>query len=190
MTVTHIPCHSPFKVYHPAVLGTFTDSCNPPLCLIPKYSHDLKKVRYILNSHSSPLGPAPAPGPGPHSSFCLSGFTFSGHFHTNTTIQSEPPASVGDTCCRYSRACTQERNCWVTWNAEGLPEVSHGAAPPHSPTSSVRAFSFLHHLFSRQRGREGEREGEKHQCVVASHVPPTGDLAHNPGMCPDWESNR
>ena len=23
----------------------------------------------------------------------------------------------------------------------------------------------------RQRGREGEREGEKHQCVVASHAP-------------------
>ena len=25
--------------------------------------------------------------------------------------------------------------------------------------------------------------------MVASHAPPTGDLAHNPGMCPDWESN-
>ena len=36
----------------------------------------------------------------------------------------------------------------------------------------------------RQRGRQGE----KHQCVVASHAPPTGDLACNPGMCPDWES--
>ena len=33
-------------------------------------------------------------------------------------------------------------------------------------------------------------EGERHQCVVASHVAPTGDLAHNPGMCPDRESNR
>ena len=39
-----------------------------------------------------------------------------------------------------------------------------------------------------ERG-EGEREGEKHQCVVASHAPTTGDLAHNPGMCPDWELN-
>ena len=39
-----------------------------------------------------------------------------------------------------------------------------------------------------ERGREGERE--KHQCVVASHAPPTGDLARNPGMCPDWESNQ
>ena len=36
---------------------------------------------------------------------------------------------------------------------------------------------------------EGEREGEKHHCVVAFHVPPTEELAHNPGMCPYWESN-
>ena len=35
----------------------------------------------------------------------------------------------------------------------------------------------------RERGKEGEREGEEHQCVVASHAPPTGDLAHNPGIC-------
>ena len=47
--------------------------------------------------------------------------------------------------------------------------------------------------FFRERGREGEREGErkgeKHQCVVASHAPPTGDVAHNLGMCLDWDSN-
>ena len=30
--------------------------------------------------------------------------------------------------------------------------------------------------------REGEKEGEKHQRMVASHAPSTGDLAHNPGM--------
>ena len=41
----------------------------------------------------------------------------------------------------------------------------------------------------RDRGRDGEREGEKHQCVVASHVSPPRDLALNPGTCPDWESN-
>ena len=40
-----------------------------------------------------------------------------------------------------------------------------------------------------EKGREGEREGEKEPCVFASRTPPTGDLAHNPGMCPDWESN-
>ena len=50
---------------------------------------------------------------------------------------------------------------------------------------------FLKILFIfRQRGREGEREEEKHQCVVASCMTTTGDLAHNPGMCPDWESNQ
>ena len=37
----------------------------------------------------------------------------------------------------------------------------------------------------RERGREGEREGEKHPCVVASCTPPMGDLACNPGMSPD-----
>ena len=36
---------------------------------------------------------------------------------------------------------------------------------------------------------EGERNGEKYQHVVASHVSPTGALAHNPGLCPDWELN-
>ena len=41
-----------------------------------------------------------------------------------------------------------------------------------------------------ERGRQGEREGEKHKYVVACCTPPTGNLAHNPGMCPDWESNR
>ena len=49
---------------------------------------------------------------------------------------------------------------------------------------------FKFYLFTfREKGREGEEEGEKHQCVVASHVPLTGDLARNPGMCPDWELN-
>ena len=58
--------------------------------------------------------------------------------------------------------------------------------------------SFCHYLFIfkgfiyfifREREREGERKGEKHQCVVASHVTPTGDLACNLGMCPALESN-
>ena len=40
-----------------------------------------------------------------------------------------------------------------------------------------------------ERGERREREGGKHQCVVASHTPPTGDLARIPHMCPDWELN-
>ena len=46
-------------------------------------------------------------------------------------------------------------------------------------------FSFLKKILFifRQRGREGKREEEKHQCVVDCQAHPTGDLAHNPGMC-------
>ena len=51
------------------------------------------------------------------------------------------------------------------------------------------AFFKILFIYFRARGREGERDGEKHQCVTASHMSPTGDLACNPGMCPDWESN-
>ena len=35
----------------------------------------------------------------------------------------------------------------------------------------------------REKGRQGENEGQK-------HTPPSGDLAHNPGTCPDWKSNQ
>ena len=54
---------------------------------------------------------------------------------------------------------------------------------PHSYSSSFKDFNYL----LLERGKEGERKGEKHQCVVASHASPTGDLACNPGMCPNWE---
>ena len=58
-----------------------------------------------------------------------------------------------------------------------------------------KIFTFLKYIFKKilfnfkERGREGEREGEKHQCVLASHAPPTEDPDCNPGMYPVWESN-
>ena len=60
---------------------------------------------------------------------------------------------------------------------------------------SIGAFSswtffFKDFILFLDRGRGAEREGEKHQCVVASWAPPTRDLACNPGMYPDWESNQ
>ena len=39
-----------------------------------------------------------------------------------------------------------------------------------------RFYSFIF-----REGKGGRKRG-KHQCVVASHEPPTGDVAHNPGM--------
>ena len=57
-------------------------------------------------------------------------------------------------------------------------------------------FFFLSfYLFlERDEGKEKEKETnidvkEKHWMVV-SHMSPTRDLAHNPGMCPDRESNQ
>ena len=58
----------------------------------------------------------------------------------------------------------------------------------HSNLFSCNVFFFTVYLFM-FREREQEREGEKHQCVVASHASPVGDLALNLGMCPDWELN-
>ena len=46
------------------------------------------------------------------------------------------------------------------------------------------------YLLSFRKRREGEREGGKHQCVVASRMSPTGDLACNPDVCSDEESNQ
>ena len=46
-----------------------------------------------------------------------------------------------------------------------------------------------------ERGREEEREGEKHHVqgtrwLVASCTPPSGDSGCNPGMCPNRDSNQ
>ena len=56
-----------------------------------------------------------------------------------------------------------------------------------------RVFLKRFHLFIfREREEERERNinvREKHW-LVASFMPLTWDMAHNPGMCPDQESNR
>ena len=63
--------------------------------------------------------------------------------------------------------------------------------PLSSWNSSLLLFFFfkIFYLFIfRERGKEGEREGYKHQCV--RDTSPTGELAHNSGMCGgDWELN-
>ena len=59
----------------------------------------------------------------------------------------------------------------------------------HFTWSTLYFFLRFHLLIFRHSRREGAREGEKHQCVVASPAPPTGDLACNPGMCSDWKIN-
>ena len=46
------------------------------------------------------------------------------------------------------------------------------------------------YLFLEQEGEGGRKRQREHQRVVDSLTPPTGYLAHNGGMCPDWESNQ
>ena len=41
-----------------------------------------------------------------------------------------------------------------------------------------------------ERGEGKEKEKETSVCGCLSHAPSTEDLACNPGMCPEWESNQ
>ena len=61
-----------------------------------------------------------------------------------------------------------------------------------SPVTALVLMSFFFFLWFSlffERGREGERESERHQCVGGFRVLPPRDPACNPDMCPDWESN-
>ena len=62
----------------------------------------------------------------------------------------------------------------------------------------IKKKDFIYLLFEREEGREYKRrrEGRERNInmqeihrLVASHMPSTGDLARNPGMCPDRELN-
>ena len=79
----------------------------------------------------------------------------------------------------------------------GMSDLTH---PPGTtnlcllciPSTPCKEFFFFVRffilIFFRERGREGERVREEYS-LVASCTSPNGDLAHNPGMCPDRESN-
>ena len=52
-------------------------------------------------------------------------------------------------------------------------------------------FSFyILFIYFYREGEGGRKRGRETSIVVASCTPPPGDLALNPGMCPDWESNQ
>ena len=67
---------------------------------------------------------------------------------------------------------------------------------PRKPNSKLEKEGFLKKIFfkfiSRERGREEEKERniDVQNRLVVSCTPLTGDLARNPGRCPDWESNQ
>ena len=94
------------------------------------------------------------------------------------------------------------KNSPNSWRLGGVLETysphCHGDEITESKADTNKEKTFLKdviYLFlDRGEGREKERERnidvqEVHQWV-ASCMLPTGDLAHNPGMCPDWEPNQ
>ena len=56
--------------------------------------------------------------------------------------------------------------------------------------SQISKAKLVFHFQSSHNEKGESRKRERHQYMVASCMPPTGDLVHNPGMCPDWESNQ
>ena len=52
-------------------------------------------------------------------------------------------------------------------------------------------FTFLRFYLFLERGKVGRKRGRETSIGCIWYVPrPTGNLAGNPGMCPDWESNQ
>ena len=84
------------------------------------------------------------------------------------------------------------RNCTATIFSKCVFQKSKFVLPQKTVQGRYNLYPeiyFLKILFIYfQRGGK-ERLGQKQQCVVASRMLPTGDLAGNPGMCPGWESN-
>ena len=53
----------------------------------------------------------------------------------------------------------------------------------------IYRFFLKFYLFIFRERKGGRKRGRETSCVVASCMSPLGDLAHNIGICPDWESN-
>ena len=71
-----------------------------------------------------------------------------------------------------------------SWLCTQCGKGNRASIPTHQ-FFKIHNYPYIHNInFFLNRTKDGEREGEKHQCVVASHTPRTGDLACNPGMCP------
>ena len=89
---------------------------------------------------------------------------------------------------QWSLTPLQSRHLWTSHSSPNCHQLAALSYFPEchrwSKISSLSFFLKRFYLLILERGREGEWEGEKHRCVVASHAPPTRDLACNPGMGP------
>ena len=100
-------------------------------------------------------------------SFILSATLWRRYSSRNHFTDEEPGAPR---CWHLTQVYTTSK--WQAWNLS----LGKSGLPNPSFLTSILLLLFSP-LTYREKGREGERMGEKHQCVVASHAPPTGDLA-------------
>ena len=96
--------------------------------------------------------------------------------------------NIEECLCTVSGKGEKDRTVCKTKSLEGCVS-NYWLVIPGNWKGQLSNFFFLILFIFRGGGRKGEREGQKHQCMVASHMPPTGDLACNPGICPNWELN-
>ena len=68
----------------------------------------------------------------------------------------------------------------------------YSTSPNVAPMTFIFFFKILFIYLQREGKGERKRRGQTSMCErsVASCMRPTGYLDHNPGMCPDWESNQ
>ena len=63
-------------------------------------------------------------------------------------------------------------------------------APKKKALTIMEILCFFNSLFIfREEGKGGSERERNISVWFVSCMPLTGDLAYNPGMCPDWESN-
>ena len=78
------------------------------------------------------------------------------------------------------------------WDLSGIEEYftlqKNHIKQKYFQSITPQFFKKISFIYFQTEWEEGRKRG-KHQCVVASCAPPTGDMACNPGMCPDWELN-
>ena len=94
-----------------------------------------------------------------------------------------PKASLGLSCLGYVKSVTTRAFAFhlpKCCNCGFLFSLSH-----------LSEFSFFKRFYLFILERKGGRKSERNINVWLPLVcPPTRDLARNPGMCPDWESNQ
>ena len=80
----------------------------------------------------------------------------------------------------------------VSWLHTSLyghcPAAYHYFSPNYGNNLLTNSFlkKILFIYLFRERGREGEKEGKKHRCVVIPHMTPTGDPVCNLGESNQW----